>query len=67
MRAGRLEAQNLGCDYAIDEAALTAVTTYGKPGRPKKAAEAGTVETARASAPMKAKPLTKKQAVKKGR
>src|SRR5438046_6598596 len=37
IRAGKLEAQNLGRDYAINETALASVTVYGKPGRPKKA------------------------------
>jgi excisionase family DNA binding protein len=33
---GKLQAQNLGRDYAIDEGALKTVRVYGKPGRPPK-------------------------------
>lgn len=33
---GKLEAQKVGRDYAIEEAALKAVKTYGKAGRPPK-------------------------------
>ncbi len=34
---GKLEAQQLGREYAIDAAALSTVSTYGKSGRPPKA------------------------------
>lgn len=34
---GKLAAQNLGRDYAIEQSALGSVKTYGKPGRPPKA------------------------------
>jgi excisionase family DNA binding protein len=33
---GKLPAHNLGRDYAIEEAALADVKTYGKAGRPPK-------------------------------
>lgn len=33
---GKLEAQQLGREYAIDAAALSTVATYGKSGRPPK-------------------------------
>lgn len=33
---GKLPAQNFGRDYAIDEASLSQVKIYGRPGRPKK-------------------------------
>lgn len=33
---GKLEAHNLGRDYAIEESALAEVKTYGKAGRPSK-------------------------------
>ncbi len=44
IRAGKIEAQNMGRDYVINEAALANVTTYGKPGRPKKAKEGETIK-----------------------
>ena len=34
---GKLVAQNLGRDYAIEKNALGSVKVYGKPGRPPKA------------------------------
>lgn len=33
---GKLQAHKLGRDYAIEEAVLESVKTYGKSGRPKK-------------------------------
>ena len=33
---GKLKAQQLGREYAIEEKALERVVTYGKPGRPPK-------------------------------
>ena len=35
---GKLAAQNLGRDYAIEASALESVKVYGKPGRPPKKA-----------------------------
>lgn len=34
---GKIMAQNLGRDYAIEASALESVKVYGKPGRPPKA------------------------------
>jgi excisionase family DNA binding protein len=34
IKDGKLEARKIGRDYAIEEKALSAVTVYGKPGRP---------------------------------
>ena len=34
---GKLAAQKVGRDYAIQESALSSVKVYGKPGRPPKA------------------------------
>lgn len=34
---GKLQAHNLGRDYAIEASALKSVKVYGKPGRPPKA------------------------------
>lgn len=36
IRQGKIEAQNLGRDYAIEERALAFVTVYRKRGRPAK-------------------------------
>lgn len=36
IREGKLIAQKVGRDYAIEESALESVTTYGKAGRPPK-------------------------------
>ena len=36
---GKLEAQKIGRDYAIEESALRSVTVYGKAGRPPKSAK----------------------------
>jgi excisionase family DNA binding protein len=33
---GKLQAQNLGRDYAIEASALESVKVYGKPGRPSR-------------------------------
>ena len=35
---GKLAAQKVGRDYAIEESALKSVTVYGKAGRPPKSA-----------------------------
>jgi excisionase family DNA binding protein len=35
---GTLPAHRIGREYAIEESALSKVTTYGKPGRPTKKA-----------------------------
>ena len=40
IQEGKLEAQKIGRDYAIEESALEAVQTYGKAGRPPKSKEA---------------------------
>ena len=65
IKVGRLPAQQFGRDYLIRESDLALVADR-KPGRPKKTDEAEAVEATRASAPVKARPATKKQAVKKG-
>ena len=36
---GKLEAQKVGRDYAIEESALKSVKVYGKAGRPSKPAQ----------------------------
>jgi excisionase family DNA binding protein len=36
IREGKIEAQNMGRDYAINASALSKVVVYRKPGRPKK-------------------------------
>ncbi len=36
IKEGKLVAQKVGRDYAIEESALEGVKTYGKAGRPRK-------------------------------
>lgn len=36
IKEGKLQAQKVGRDYAIEESALESVKTYGKAGRPPK-------------------------------
>lgn len=40
IREGKIKAQKVGRDYAIEESALESVKTYGKAGRPTKAVKA---------------------------
>ena len=45
---GKLRAQKVGRDYAIEESALEGVSVYGKPGRPPKPkAEVTTKQTSK--------------------
>jgi excisionase family DNA binding protein len=46
---GKLPAQNLGRDYAIEASALDKVVVYGKPGRPPKPTEKPATRQPRAS------------------
>jgi excisionase family DNA binding protein len=41
IRAGKIQAQQVGRDWVIEEAALENVTVYGKAGRPPKTESAG--------------------------
>jgi excisionase family DNA binding protein len=38
---GKLAAQRVGRDYAIEERALASATVYGQPGRPRKESAKG--------------------------
>jgi excisionase family DNA binding protein len=60
---GRIKAQKVGRDYIIAESALKDIQTYGKPGRPKKEAEAATA----AAKPTKAASAKKAGAKPAGR
>lgn len=78
IRAGKIEAQNLGRDYAISEEALASVVVYRKPGRPpltdeEKAARAEKRATEKGAQPLlfeppvtTAKPKAKARAKKVG-